>query len=408
MPKALIFSHYFYPDDLVSATHMAGLAEGLANRGWKVTAMPCNRSRHDESRSYPRQGEWKGVRIRRIWRPNLRQDSSAGRIINAVWMILRWSLSAFSFGDTPDVIVIGTDPISSILVARLWKLVRRRTRVVHWCFDLYPEAAIADGVLKKGGLAHRLIQWILPPAYRCCELIVDIGCCMRERLLCYTTAARLVTLTPWALVEPEGPLPIDAQERKRLFGTAALGLMYSGNFGRAHSYEEILALARVLRNHDIKLVFSVRGTREQALREVVSENDTNISFCDFASSDRLESRLSAADIHVISLRSEWTGMVVPSKFFGAIAAGRPVLFAGSPESAVARWIESYRLGWVLTAENVNQVADQIAAYMTTAKECATMRQHCYEVYRAHFSKDKVLDSFDRELRELLTVLANPS
>jgi len=400
LPKALIFSHYFYPDEMVSATHMAELAEGLVKRGWEVTAMPCNRSRHDESRTYPTRGEWNGVRIRRIWRPNLRQSSSAGRMLNAVWMVVRWSLAALSFRNAPDVIIIGTDPVLSILVARFWKLVRRRTRVVHWCFDLYPEAAVADGVLKEGSLAHRLILWLLPPAYRSCELIADIGCCMRAKLAPYNPAAKQVTLTPWALAEPEGPLPTDPEERERLFGDAPLALLYSGNFGRAHSYEEILELARILRGRGIKLVFSVRGTREQALREAVHATDANVAFCDYASPDCLERRLSAADIHVVSLRSGWTGTVVPSKFFGAIAAGRPVLFAGSSDSAVAKWIESYRLGWVLTPDAVGQVADQIAAYMKMAEESSRMRKHCYDVYRTYFSKDRIIDSFDQELRQL--------
>jgi colanic acid biosynthesis glycosyl transferase WcaI len=300
------------------------------------------------------------------------------------------------------VVIISTDPPLSVLVARFWKLVRGRTRVVHWCFDLYPEAAIADGVLKEQSVVHRLIQWLLPPAYRCCDLVVDIGSCMRARLSSYVTAAKSVTLTPWALAEPEGPLPTDPEEREHLFGNAALALMYSGNFGRAHCHEEILELVRVLRGRGIRLVFSVRGTREQALREAVRATDDNVSFYGYASADRLERRLSAADIHVVSLRAEWTGMVVPSKFFGAIAAGRPVLFTGSSVSAVATWIESYRLGWVLTPDNVGQVAGQIAAYMSTPKEGSRMRRHCYDVYHTYFSKDRILDSFDRELRGLLT------
>lgn len=401
MPKALIFSHYFYPDDMVSAVHLAGLAEGLVMRGWEVTAMPCHRGRYDESRAYPHSEEWDGVHIRRIWRPNISQNSAAGRILNAAWMILRWSLAALSSNNVPDVVIISTDPPLSILVARFWKMVRRQTRVVHWCFDLYPEAAVADGVLKERGIAHRLMKWLLPPAYRSCDLVVDIGSCMRARLIHYKPVAKFVTLTPWALAEPKAPLQTDFDERERLFRDASLGLMYSGNFGRAHSHEEILELARALRARRVRLVFSVRGTREQALREAVRPTDDNVSFCDYASADSLERRLSAADIHVVSLRSDWTGMVVPSKFFGAIAAGRPVLFAGSSESAVAKWIDSYRLGWVLTSTNVSQVADKIIAYMAAPQDCLRMRQHCHHVYHSYFSKDKVLDSFDQELRELL-------
>src|SRR5215469_5518391 len=263
MPRALIFSHYFYPDDMVSAVHLAGLAEGLVRRGWAVTAMPCNRGRYDESRTYLRSEEWQGVYIRRVWRPNLPQNSSVGRLLNAAWMILRWSLAALSVKNVPDVIVISTDPPLSILVARLWKMVRRKTRVVHWCFDLYPEAAVADGILKERGVAHRLMKWLLPPAYRSCDLVVDIGSCMRARLIHYKTVAKFVTLTPWALAEPTAPLQTDFDERERLFRDATLGLMYSGNFGRAHSHEEILELAHALRARQVRLVFSVRGTREQ-------------------------------------------------------------------------------------------------------------------------------------------------
>jgi glycosyltransferase involved in cell wall biosynthesis len=224
---------------------------------------------------------------------------------------------------------------------------------------------------------------------------------MRARLIRYNTAAKFVTLTPWALAEPQTPLQTNFEERGRLFGDAALALMYSGNFGRAHSHGEVLELAHALRAQKIKLVFSVRGTRERALREVVRAKDDNVSFCDFASADSLERRLSAADIHVVSLRSDWTGIVVPSKFFGAIAAGRPVLFAGSSESAVAKWIDLHKLGWVLTADNVGKIADEITAYMAQPKESSRMRQHCHDVYRAYFSKDKILDSFDQELRQLV-------
>lgn len=401
MPKALVFYHYFYPDDEVSARLLTELAKGLVRRGWEVTAMPSNRGRREESRSYPRRDEHEGIRIRRVWRPNLRQASSVGRLVNAAWMICRWSLAALTTRPAPDVVIAGTDPVLSVLVARFWKLARRKTRVVHWCFDLYPEAAVADGWLKPQGAAHRLIQRLVRGAYGRCDLIADIGSCMRARLAPYAPASKRVTLTPWALAEPEAPLEPDPEERRRLFGDAALALMYSGTLGRAHAYDEILELARRLRNCNAKLVFSVRGNREQNLRDAVNESDTNVSFCEFASAGDLERRLSAADVHVVSLRPEWTGMVVPSKFFGAIAAGRPVLFVGSRESVVPQWIETYGLGWVLTADNVAQVADQMIAHMTSSEERSRMRRRCYDVYRRYFSRDRVLDSFDQELRTLL-------
>src|SRR5215467_1882251 len=149
---------------------------------------------------------------------------------------------------------------------------------------------------------------------------------------------RFETITPWALVEPEEPASIDPWERQQLFGNARLALLYSGSFGRAHSADVIPRLARELKAHGGRIAFSVRQQDAVKLKRQMGP-DASIVFAPFADSTALECRLSAADVHIVSLRENWTGTVVPSKFFGALAIGRPVLFLGSRDSAIARWIE---------------------------------------------------------------------
>src|SRR5262249_20400445 len=155
----------------------------------------------------------------------------------------------------------------------------------------------------------------------------------------YQAPARQATFVPWALSEPAEVIAPDPATRRDLFGETAIGLLYSGNFGRAHSYEEFLELARSLRGEPIHFCFGVRGNQAAELRAAVGPEDGNIHFADFAPEAVLARRLGAADIHLVSLRPSWTGAVVPSKFFGSLAAGRPVLFAGSRDAAVARWID---------------------------------------------------------------------
>src|SRR5262249_10352340 len=159
-----------------------------------------------------------------------------------------------------------------------------------------------------------------------------------------------------------------------------LALLYSGNFGRAHSYTEILDLARRLEPDGARLVFSVRGNSVKELREAAA-NQSNVSFLPFASPDRIEERLSAADIHVVTLRERWTGTVVPSKFFGALAVGRPVLFAGSADSAIARWIEEHRVGWVLSPETTDKVVRELRVLSETPTLLTQLFQHCHSVYQ---------------------------
>jgi glycosyltransferase involved in cell wall biosynthesis len=190
-------------------------------------------------------------------------------------------------------------------------------------------------------------------------------------------------------------------ERKAVFGDSQLALLYSGNFGRAHSFAELLAIARQMRDVDAHFAFSIRGNRAEEVRKAVRPEDHNISFVPFAHQERLEARLSAADIQIVSLRTEWTGAVVPSKFFGALAAGRPVLFFGSEDSYVARAIRKHRVGWVCSPGSERAIVQELRGVAERPLALRELREHCHRVYHTYFARDLVLNRFDRELRSLL-------
>ena len=312
-------------------------------------------------------------------------------------MVARWSLLALRPGAQADAIVVGTDPICSVFIAMAWRLLRPRTVVAHWCFDLYPEAAVADGLLRETSAGVRMLKWMLRRSYACCDVIADIGPCMRGLIDRYGGEWRRETLVPWALSEPGAALPVAGEERHRVFGEAALGLMYSGTFGRAHSSEDMLELMREL-GAEAQLAFSIKGQREAALRESAAAVP-NVSFVPFAAQEDLENRLAAADIHVVSLREEWTGMVIPSKFFGALAVGRPVLFCGSPRSSLALWIRQYGLGWVLEPGRAVEVAQEIRQAVSAPGGLAAMNERCSMVYQREFSRVTTVERWSVALRE---------
>jgi colanic acid biosynthesis glycosyl transferase WcaI len=388
-PSIYVLYQYLPPDDVVSAVHFGELCSGLAKKGWEVTAFPCQWGCRDDSVRFPSSEQWQGVSIRRLWRPRFRQSSGIGRLLNAFSMIVAWSL------------LIGTDPVLSVVTAIAWKIFRPKTLIAHWCFDLYPEAAIADGLIRPDGFLVRRLRQILRPAYRACSLIVDIGPCMRKLLSRYPSAATRATVVPWALDEPAAPPSPDVEERKRIFGDAHLALLYSGSFGRAHSYHEVLNLASQFDPQNVGFAFSVRGNREVELRSAIRDAATPIALVPFAGAENLRARLTCADIHIVSLRPEWTGTVVPSKFFGALSAGRPVLFAGSDESSLAEWIRAYQIGWVLRADSIFEVASQLLEYSKDPAMQHAMKARCFDVYEEHFSMEVQIERWDHLLRSLL-------
>jgi glycosyltransferase involved in cell wall biosynthesis len=404
VPRLLLLYHFFHPDDVVSARMFSDLAVEQRGRGWDVVALTSNRSCFDPDRAYPAREDWAGGEIHRVFRPPLKQSRPVQRLANSAWMTSGWLARAAKLGAF-DAVVIGSDPAFAPLIGpglrRLWP----RAALVHWCFDLYPEAIAAEGgnaaVRALVPAAARLMKW----AYASYDALVDIGPRMGERLAAYGTGARQATLTPWALAEQVGQ-PADFETRRQLFGEAKLALLYAGTMGRAHDHRGLLAVARACRRrcgNDVTFCFAARGNRHDELLAAVSAEDTNVRFAPFADEQALGARLRAADLHLISLQPEWAGVVVPSKFFGALAAGRPVLYAGPPESEIARWIAQHDVGVVVGQGDagVEAATQRLLAVAARREELAAWQANARAVYLRDFSKTVINDRWDVLLRDLV-------
>lgn len=433
VPKILSLYHYYHPDDVAGAQQFTGFCEGMASRGiaepngdasassgilarhtqgdllgsrasekWTVEVWPSNRNCHNPKAKYPlKVEELNGVKIRRVWRSAWQQHSNLGRILSALWMMKLWFWRfLLSPGGRPDILVIGTDPIFCLGIVPFLKLIHPKMKVVHWCFDLYPEYAIANGMARKDDLIAGILGRWMEMGYRRCDLVADIGSCMKERLKRYNLG-NCETLTPWALEEPFEPLAVDNGERKELFADALLALLYSGNFGLPHEFYLTLKLARAMKRDGAVLCYSAHGSRLEALQKALNPEDVNVRFVPFAPQEKLAARLSSPDVHVVSLRTPWTGLLVPSKFFGALAVGRPVLFEGDDDSSIARWIREYGVGWVLNHDNVEQVRTELLNFSKSAKKKEEMFRRCHSAYQALFSRKSVMDKWDQELKALL-------
>ncbi|HEY6476209.1 MAG TPA: hypothetical protein VI456_06470, partial [Polyangia bacterium] len=276
--------------------------------------------------------------------------------------------------------------------------------LVHWCFDLYPEAIAAEGanaaVRALVPVAQRLMTW----SYGAYDELCDIGPRMRERLAAYGPAAQR-TAVPWALAEPTRPAIAQPRVRAELYPRARLALLYSGTMGRAHDHRAFLALARACRARSgdaVGFCFSSRGNRQEELRAAVTPADSNVSFVPFADEQALEARLGAADLHLVSLQPEWAGIVVPSKFFGSLAVGRPVLYAGPGDSEIARWVAEHDVGLNLPdGGDLAAVVDRLHALIDDPAALARWQGNAFAVYQRAFSKKVINDGWDQSLRALV-------
>jgi glycosyltransferase involved in cell wall biosynthesis len=162
--------------------------------------------------------------------------------------------------------------------------------------------------------------------------------------------------------------------RKSLgLGADTFVAMYSGNMGLAHSFDEFLEAARRLRERsDIRFLFVGCGPRSAEVRDVMErEGLSNIRMLDYVERGDLHLSLSAADVHLISMRPEMTGIVVPGKLYGIMAAARPALFVGPSHCESADTIRRAGCGFTVAPGDADGV---VSALTTLAADANLARQ----------------------------------
>ena len=152
---------------------------------------------------------------------------------------------------------------------------------------------------------------------------------------------------------PKSKISISSLRAARGWREGEMVVMYSGNMGLGHRFGEVLEAARQMAGKPVRFVFFGGGKRRQELEEFARNHpQCAVEVHDYAPAEILTAHLQSADVHLASLDANWTGTMVPSKLQGIFVAGRPVIFVGSSESSIGRWVLESGGGWTLAPEDV--------------------------------------------------------
>ena len=107
--------------------------------------------------------------------------------------------------------------------------------------------------------------------------------------------------------------------------------VHAGNLGFYGAWNTLVTTARHLANEGVGLVFVGDGAQRPQIEEA-AVGANNIRFLDFFPANKIPSVLAAADAHVITIKRGLEGVVVPSKMYGILAAGKPILSVAPKEA----------------------------------------------------------------------------
>jgi glycosyltransferase involved in cell wall biosynthesis len=169
--------------------------------------------------------------------------------------------------------------------------------------------------------------------------------------------------------------------------------------GYSHQFDDVLKIAeQMVCESGVRFVFVGDGVRRQSVEQAVRERElTNVTFRPFQPEDVLAETLSAIDIHIITLREEFAGLVVPSKIYGVLAAGRPVVYSGPEESEVAEFVREWSVGYVVAAGDQDALRRAIEALVRDEGLRRELGRRGREVAEAQCGKDVSVERYMRAL-----------
>ncbi len=331
--RILLLNQFFWPDSAPTSQLLTDVARELAARGHEVTAI-CGSS------SYAAEmldAELPGIEVRRM--PVFKfMRGGIGRLICYLSFLIS-TLWAGLTGKSPDLVLTLTTPPLLSLVGTIMKCLRGCSHWI-WEMDVYPDVAVELGWIAQGGLLDRCIGNLADWSRRSSDGVIVLGECMKQRLLDRGIPLdKLLVADNWADGSKIRPASFP--------GEPLLKILYSGNLGLAHEVDTVCQTILEL-NPDpaAHFVFSGGGPRREALEAWCREHSVGtVSFQSYSTPETLGENLGDSDIGLVTQRAECRGSVVPSKIYGLMAAGRPIVFIGPKGSTPHRIIERFRCGW---------------------------------------------------------------
>jgi glycosyltransferase involved in cell wall biosynthesis len=395
MPSILFINRVYPPESGATGRVLEHVAKRFFSAGWDVSVLTTAGDRSQVGTILQ-----EGVKVTRIAMP-FSKKSLISRALGYALMIPSLLLKALQL-TRADIVVTKTDPPMLLVIGPILKWLKG-SKTIHWAQDLYPEVAEELGVFSKGGIVAGILRKISTLSMRNHNLTLAVGRCMQERLEKRGIPLGKVRVVLNVGVESEiVPVPHDRNEFRKTHGLNGMFVvMYSGNMGRAHDFEAVLKAARRLQDQGhgtVLFLFVGNGPGETSLRQEAERSGLrNIRFLPPVASGSLSESLSAGDLHLVTMKSEMEGLVVPSKFYGVMAATRPCLFIGPEESEVARMILEKTVGRVISTEDGESLAAEILKYLA---EPQMMKEEGARAARLLGEKDEVAGMI-REVSDLL-------
>lgn len=316
------------------------------------------------------------------------------------WMAYTLFVIPFIIRHRKDHFLVTTNPP---LVMLCMPILRYALRIQYslLVLDVYPEAAERLGYLKQNGLLANFWRRINALALFQAKTCITIAACMKKTLEDQMQSRQEcpIHISPmWAdtkIITPcipsTNPFLMEHKIQDHFI------VSYSGNFGASHGLEQLITTASLLKD-DPSILFLLigDGPSYNALQQKSKkEGLTNIKFLPYQPFNQLRFVLSAADYSFVIVGNGFEGISMPSKCYGLLAAGTPIIGICKPESSLTHLILENDVGVCVEPNKPHELAALIRKLRDSPSLCEGRGLRARILAEEHFSKEHVTKDFTK-------------
>jgi colanic acid biosynthesis glycosyl transferase WcaI len=404
-PRLIFVNRFFFPDHSATSQILSDIAYDLAGAGRDVHVVTSTQIYDNAKAALSVSETINGVHVHRVPSTGFGRGSLPGRAIDYVSFYRSMWQCLVALARPGDIVVAKTDPpLTSIIAMAAAR--RNGARLVNWLQDIYPETAVELGVpLMRGPVAASLTA-LRNRSLRQAEATVVVGELMARKVEALGIPAPRVHVIPnWCNDKLIRPVAHSQNPLRQAWGFEASQFVfgYSGNLGRAHDFETVLAAAERLRNEPQFLFLMIGGGKrfEELSRAVKRQGlARSFRFIPYQAQAMLPYSLAAADAHWLSLNPKLEGLIVPSKFYGIAAAGKPIIVIADKNGEIARLVQQHGCGIVVAPGDADALVGNLRLLSAAPETVSAMGRRARTMLEAHFTRQQALQRWSGLLDQL--------
>jgi glycosyltransferase involved in cell wall biosynthesis len=371
-----------------------------------ISVFTAENSRESESVNFKRYEVYEGVEIYRVRNMGKHHGSLFSRLIFSVGFIINAFFFLLNNKNKYDKLLITTNPPFLGILILLLKFILKIPYVII-AYDIYPQILNKMGILRTNSVIYVFWKWLNTKVYNNASKIISIGNDMsniiRKEMMVKDFSKKVEIIHNWS--DKRKVYPVESTKNEFLISNGFLGkkvLLYSGTMGSTHNIEDILIAADDLKNeNNLLFLFIGSGAKSNLVRKYIeTSGNSNVVLMPFQPIEIISQTLSSASISFVCLDSAFTGLSVPSKSYGILAAKVPILAMMDSNSEIATTIEKFNCGYVWNKEKGIKLSSAILNLLSDNKMLEEMKINAYEAFINNFDIEISVDKYNEVLKSI--------